>query len=357
MSTACRVLVECAFVLAPALALAQGSAWEFEIHGGGAMVGSPGGGTPSLPAPGDPFTTAAGRPSVRVSSWFYGAGADLLNRVLASLGTSQRIVPLDPVLTAPFAERANGLAFGARVAWHFSSRLGLELGVDRAQAPVTITPVALERIEASRASFDQAFAGLLATGPFEASTVGSETRIEHGQGNQFVVSGALLVSPERRARLVPYAAIGVGVVGGSDFDAPYVNLQGTYSFVAPVQPFAIVERDEVEVRYATEAGLVGVFGGGLKMRLTPRTGVRVDVRAHVGRQTVATLLSALPQPREQPFAVTLATGTTPSLQFSNNEGAGGPTTLSGPFFYDRVSFRAEGPFRQVLVTAGYYWSF
>ena len=92
-------------------ALALGtSKWEIEFHGGGGLVNNPTRGTARLPAPGVEFTTAFGFSSRRISSWYFGDGALLLNQIYSNPGfaITQRITPLDPMLTTAVAERTNG---------------------------------------------------------------------------------------------------------------------------------------------------------------------------------------------------------------------------------------------------------
>ena len=86
--------------------------WEIEFHGGGVFPTTPAGGTVSLPAQGELFTSVTNVPALgpavhasrRQSSWYFGDGAILFNGLAETLvGTGQaqfsgRIATLDPVL-------------------------------------------------------------------------------------------------------------------------------------------------------------------------------------------------------------------------------------------------------------------
>src|SRR5688572_3578875 len=81
-----RLMISCAglLVLQAAPASAQNAPkWEIEFHAGGLVTNNPTDGTTALPPAGAAFTTAGARPSRRVSSWYFGDGAALLNEVLA----------------------------------------------------------------------------------------------------------------------------------------------------------------------------------------------------------------------------------------------------------------------------------
>lgn len=355
------VVFLCALLLVPAAVMAQGGGWEIEVHGGGAFVNNLSGGTGSLPAPGAPFTTGTGRPSRRVSSWYFGDGAELVNDVLSLFGAPERIAPLDSVLTNRFAERDNGGGFGFRVAREITPRFGAEFNLDFTSAAVNPTSSALAGVEASSDSFVPAFFdGILSTGPFTDITAESEFLVEGDAGNQIAATGALTINLMTQGRVIPYATVGAGVIANNG-DTPTADLDGNYSF-SIVGFFPVAESDSVQVRHAIDDNVfIGVFGGGVKVLLTQRSGIRVDVRVHVGNYTVQTLLSADPDTVTSPsilISASIATATSPSIQFSNDEAnLLNPTTLSGPTISDFETFSADGTLRQVLLTVGYFWRF
>ena len=347
----------CLFLSFPNPALAQDGKWEVEVHGGGAVVSNVSGGTGTVPGPGAPFATVTRAPSRLVSSWYFGDGSNLLNAALPRFGLTQRITPLDPVLTRELAERGHGASFGVRLARDFTPRFGAEFNVDYAAAPVDLTSGALADIEASVDSFVPAFQALLSTGPFANVATTSAYVTEHGAGNQVTATGALTINLLTEGRLVPYATVGAGVLANQG-DMPTVNVDGSYSFNI-VGIFPVSESDSVRIRYVVDDTVfVGVVGGGVKVYLTSQSGLRFDVRAHLGTQTVQTLVSADPgsvRTNDALLSAWIASFTVPSIQFSNSSQQ--PTTLGGPSIRDFESFKTDGAFRQVMATAGYFWRF
>jgi len=357
MSAICRIVAVCGLVLLPAVGWAQ--SWEVEVHGGGAFVNNLGGGTAGALPPATPFTTLFGDPSRRVSSWYFGDGAAFLNDVLFQFGTPERITPLDPVLGSRFGERGHGGGFGVRVARAVSARFGAEFNLDFTSAPVNPTDRAMAGIEATSDSFVPALTdGLIAPGPFFNINGSSEAEVRGGAGHQVAATGALIVNLRTSGRLIPYATAGGGVIVNRG-EMPSASIDGAYSF--DLLGFApLAETDHVEVRHvADDHMVVGLVGGGVKALLTRNSGIRADVRMHLGQHTARTLVSARPGSVQNPDLLTqfvIATSTSPSLQFSNTSVLA-PTALSGPAVTDVETFKADGLFRQVLVSVGYFWRF
>src|SRR5262245_8499096 len=134
-----RVFVGClvAFLTAvPAVAqtVATGR-WTAELHVGGVLPGATGGGTATIPPPGESLATAGiyGPPaprvivvsnSRRVSSWYFGDGAVLFDQAATAVAANPvamtapfpgRIVALDPVLGTALGDMRRGGSIGARV--------------------------------------------------------------------------------------------------------------------------------------------------------------------------------------------------------------------------------------------------
>jgi hypothetical protein len=344
--------------LMSASAWAQGGGWEVEAHVGGAIVNNLDDGAGTLPPAGTPFTTVAAQPGRLVPSWYFGDGAALLNDVLAGVSLPDRITPMDFVLTGRAGERGNGVHFGVRVARALTPRFGAEFNLDVASAPVTFTSGAEIGLQTSSDSFETALNGLISTGPFANGSTASTVLIEDDDGRQVTVTGALTVNLASAGTVLPYVTLGAGVVS-SRGDLPTASVDGSYAFdflgIAP-----LAESDSVQVTYdASDNVLVGVFGGGVKAMLNATSGIRADVRVHVGSQTVHSRLDARPAMVPDPNPATwfaLATLTSPSLQLSNNP-ALAPTSLSGAAVTDFETFSADGQFRQVLVSVGYFWRF
>ena len=162
-----HVLLFSMCVLVPVAALAQSNGWEIEVHGGGAIASTLSRGTTNLPPVGAPLATPRPQfPSRRVSSWFLGDGAQLMNSAAAQFGAggpfvfSDRITPLDAVLANPLAERQDGGGFGFRVSRAITDRFSAELNFDYSATPLQVPSDAVFGIQATAESFQPVFEGL-----------------------------------------------------------------------------------------------------------------------------------------------------------------------------------------------------
>ena len=211
------IVVVCVWLLVPVTASAQNSGWEVEVHGGGSLTSNPSGGTSSLPGseplPPLPFGIPDA-PSRRVSSWFFGDGAQLANGTAAQLQGfafpfSARITALDSVLAGSLAERQNGGSFGFRVSRDLTPRFGVEFNVDFSSTPLDVTQAT--SIQASTESFAETLEGMLQrySGPL---SVQSSHDIRDDVGSQISATGALNINLLSQGRVIPYATVGAGVV-------------------------------------------------------------------------------------------------------------------------------------------------
>jgi hypothetical protein len=370
---AVHVVMSCV-VSAPVVVAAQtaGSRWEVDVHGGGGFDRTPTSGHASLPPAGQTFQTVVGTTTRRASSWYLGDGALLLNQingVFASAGapSTSRLTPLDPVLQSASGTRASGGTVGFRVAYALTSRFGAEFTLDAAQGKTTFTGEALDGIEATRSSFITALNernGLLSTGlgiVFINPTITSTADVNDNRGRQLFTTGALTINLARQGRIVPYVAVGGGVVSNVG-DLPQATLTGNYRFqsLGALQGyFPVDETDTVVVRLeaARRRSLVTVFGGGARILGSNRWGLRADVRAYVGRNTVDVLVDAAPRVTtgSAPLGV-IASGLTPSVQFTN-VGNGLDSSLSGSRIDSFETFSSSGSTLHVSATAGYFFRF
>ena len=352
----------------PAMAQSGGTtgrargAWEVDAHIGGAISSQPTSGVTALPAPGSSFTTMTGMPSRRVSSWFVGDGAQLLNDALRAFGSGAQITSLDAAVKGRVVERPNGLTLGARVSRRLTSMLSAEFAVESGQSRLRFTQAALDNINRSQSTFRTAWQSLLATGPFTATDVTSGSVSPAEGGRQVLLTGAVEIALGAHTRVQPYAIAGAGVARNTG-DAPVATLNGTYQFlifgVAPMR-----ETDSIAIRASVPRSTpVGVFGGGARFHLSPRWGLRGDVRVHVGKNRIDTLLDETPssQTVTSPAAV-VASGTTPSIQFRNfpTPGAGlgaGQNTFSGDPISGFKTFTGAGAATSVNLTVGAFWRF
>lgn len=327
--------------------------WEVEGYGGfSSRVVSTG--SVVLPAAGAPITTSNPTfPSRQTPSWFFGDGSALLNGAITDLGLTSRITPLDGALASlGFGDR--GAAGGIRVRRSIGPRLSAELSVDVLAGSPVLTNAFRASVESSRASFDTAFAGLFATGPFASATAAATATTTNGSGQQIVAAGSIRVPWAPRLGLVPYLTLGAGVLarrGG----LPSTTLTGTYqALVGTGVP--INETDRVVVRYSQGTSPVGVLGAGVRRAVSPRWGIDVDGRLLIGPQPVKVLLDASPTVTQGAPAGFIESFTYPSIQFSNNSSTGRSSSLGGPALQGFTVF-SGGVQAHVLVTIGLYARF
>jgi hypothetical protein len=351
MASRCALLMLLAL---PAIAAAQEPRWQVEVHGGGVVSSNPSGGQGALPAPGAPFDTPGG-PSRRVASWYFGDGASLMNEFLAMRpAIGDRIVPLDQVLTARLFDRRSGTAFGARLSRSISRRLDVEFNVDVSNSGSGVRQDARAGIEASRASFARVWDAVFVDGgPTFAAPQVSSTATVPGNSRQIGASGNLSINLLRQGVLVPYVTGGVGVISRVGDDSP-VRLAGNYRFAAGGL-FTLDETDTVVISDApSKTTFVGVIGGGLRYYVTPRWGLRFDVRAQPGDRGNRTIVSTFPGTvQTPPVNAFVFSRTTPSLYISNQLDS--PSTLSSSVkSFETFAGKSTVP---VSLTAGYFWRF
>ena len=334
--------------------------WTFEVFGGGGFGGSAGGDASSEFPAGTSFTTESGFPSRVVPSWYFGDGAVLFDQVRAQFAslfniTVPELVSLDPVFADGALERNAGATFGVRLMRKLTPRYALEFGLQRSQGKLALSDSAQTAVEASRASFDQAFRGLLGTIPQTGLQVSSTAEIpDSATAPQTAITAVLNIalSPGKRP-LAPYVSVGVGrVTNGAE--TLRVRLRGSYQFrFFDSNPFN--ETDSVTIRTSDrESSFVGVFGGGAMYELSPRQGLRFDLRIHIGNSGIATELDASPTVVTATPVLALPSNTNPSIQFSNTNTL--KSSLSGRIS-DQTVVAAGGMDTRLNLTVGYFLRF
>ena len=334
--------------------------WTFEVFGGGGFGGSAGGDASSEFPAGTSFTTESGFPSRVVPSWYFGDGAVLFDQVRAQFAslfniTVPELVSLDPVFADGALERNAGATFGVRLMRKLTPRYALEFGLQRSQGKLALSDSAQTAVEASRASFDQAFRGLLGTIPQTGLQVSSTAEIpDSATAPQTAITAVLNIalSPGKRP-LAPYVSVGVGrLTNGAE--TLRVRLRGSYQFrFFDSNPFN--ETDSVTIRTSDrESSFVGVFGGGAMYELSPRQGLRFDLRIHIGNSGIATELDASPTVVTATPVLALPSNTNPSIQFSNTNTL--KSSLSGRIS-DQTVVAAGGMDTRFNLTVGYFLRF
>jgi hypothetical protein len=357
------MFVGCAAALmVPATALAQGG-WEVELHGGLLSTPDISGGSSSLPATGSTFSTGGPFESRRVPSWFFGDGAQLLNAIAGSnpgFNIPERITPLDPVVNNALADRKGGGSVGFRVSRDLTRRFAAEFNFDYAKTPFEARAGVQSGLDAASGSFRAVFenARLLPPVLFVGKAVTSTNSLRVvDDGSEFLVTGAVKVNVLTRGTFRPYVTAGAGVTryrGGE----PVASVTGGYSFrISGVYPMS--ESDTVDIRQTFDQSvLVGLVGGGVNLHLTGRSGIRVDVRAHLGTATDRTVLNTSPNVMVGVPPWRVASSTNPSLSFSSfPQPSATPSSLSGDAVTDFTTFEVSRTRRQVLIAFGYFYRF
>ncbi len=364
----------------PAGAQTTGGKWEVGFHGGGMWPTNPTGGTVSLPGPGPVFTTASGAnpppTSRRVSSWYFGDGALLFDQAASSLAMqtgsplalSGRITTLDPVLGRSLGRWRSGGSIGVSVVRALTPRLSAELNVDYGLQRRQITQSNSDAIEATRASFIPAFAGVITVNPNRVlNSVTSTATLDSGSRRQFVASSTLIVNLRTTGNVVPYATFGAGLISITG-NTPSATLRGHYQFLLGTNRAPINETDSVTVGEAGDnQTFAGILGGGVKYHMSPRWGIRLGVRVALSRNAANTVVDASPNVAlGQPPAGRGVLGAEPSIQFSNNSSdpltvlgvtAVAASTLTGPAITGLRTFSESGISTHTNITAGIFWRF
>ena len=155
--------------------------------------------------------------------------------------------------------------------------------------------------------------------------------------------------------MIPYLTVGAGVKS-SGGDTPKTTIVGAYRFVfngtTPVN-----ETDSVTIRHAAGNSLVGILGGGVKYYLSPRWGVRFDARWYLSRNAIDNLVDANAIVTPGSPAGSVASATSPAIQFGNSPSTGIRSSLSGPALTGFRTFEGGGLQNQLSLTAGLLWRF
>ena len=320
--------------------------WEIEVHGGTVVPFRGAGGSQNLPVTG---SVVSGQ--ISVSTFYFGAGAQLFNQNQTSVAgaSAPTIAPFDAIVIGPAIEwqRWAGTA-GVRLSRSLNSRFGLEFSGDYTRSTLVFTQDAVNATEATRASFVPALTRALASGsiPSTASSVAMFT--DNQSAPQVFATAAVLVNLRTAGKAIPYVVGGGGAVFtyGS---TPAASLIGTYQLGASSQ---VSGTDTVDLQYEWPVrDFVIVGGGGLKFHASPGWGIRVDGRAQIVRNQGSNLVSVTPASALRSGGVPNPIITSGTLQFSST------APLTGPLLSSIKSFDSSGPQVYVNITAGLFWRF
>lgn len=347
----------------PATASSQGPdpsrKWEIEVHGAGILSFNPTGGTSFLPSAGLGFSGPGGGSSLRVPSWFFGAGASLYNTVEFNHPgvLSVPIASLDTVLTSPVTRRSHGPALGARVSRELSPRFSIEGDFEYNFGSLALNGAG-DRINAAGASWAAAFSQVLGPGlcpGCSGVSVSSVTTIHDHQGREILATGALNVNVRTQGRAIPYFTVGGGGIFSMG-DAPVATLVGNLQFTNAGAPHN--ETDSIRLHYGVpDHTATGFFGGGVKYYITSHYGIRAEVRDYVSHYHVDNLLDATPSVATLTPAGAFAPAGNPTVVFSNNPTTGFPSSLSAPALSSFRTLAGDGTLHQVEFTFGMFFRF
>jgi hypothetical protein len=286
-----------------------------------------------------------------VSSWYFGDGAALFNEVRSTFFFIPPITPLDPVLTRAGTERNSGVTIGFRIGRAINSRFGAEFSLDASLGQVVMSDDMSGGIEGSATSFELAFSRMV----FSASGVDSTATIEREGGRRLTASGALNINLLTGRTVTPYVSIGAGVASATG-DLPNATIVGTYRHVEAESEILLVsETDTVSIRYEEPTSAIFILGGGFKLDLTARSGIRGDVRFSIGPDNGRIIIDATPSPASGSGVSVTYIGSRSSVVFSSSETR--QRSLSGPSINGFETYDANGTQVQTTVALGYFVRF
>jgi hypothetical protein len=329
--------------------------WHVEGFGGLSVFDLPKNGTATIPPLGAPLVTSGPtNPTRRVSTWFAGDGANILNGVNAEFGIPGRIAALDAAIATLSLTGANAPAFGLRLRRIVSDRIAVEFSADMMPGSRELSPELLAAVDQARTSFVSAFNGLLATGPFTNVMVNATATTTNKSARDLATTLAAQWM-FKAGSLEPYVSLGGGLVHKMG-DLPSVTLTGNYRFsIAGTVP--INETDMLRLRYDQGTAVVGLIGTGVRRTLNDRFGFSIDGRVFVGQQTLTLRLDSTPTVATGTPAGFIESFTTPAVQFSNSSSTGRTSTLSGEPLNGFKAFTTDGLQTRYIVSAGIFVRF
>lgn len=327
-----------------------------DVYGGVTGARVPANGTVSLPPAGPAILTSNPTfPSRQTSSWFLGDGAAMLNDAVTDLGILNRVTPLDSASAKLPFERRTGAAFGIRIRRPFRSRFELEASFDVLASRAGPTDQLSAAAEAARASFQDTFTALFASGPFVNTAVDAAATVSDGSSRRIALTGALVMPFGGQHRLSPYFTVGGGVIStiGS---APSVTIRGHYRTTihagVPAIDVPIEQVDQITITLHERSTPVGLAGAGVTRSIGGTLSLRIDARVLIGANRTSTVLDASPSNVTGSPAGFIELFTFPSLEFSNNPSTGRQSTLGGSGLHDVTIFKGTGIAAQTIVSVG-----
>lgn len=342
----CLCAVAVVGVLANRVHAQERPSWEFEVHAGGLFNARQGDGAGSLPSTGEMIGG-----QISVASFFFGEGARMVNQNQASVlgGGAAAITPLDPVLlgsTMQWQRTTGGI--GVRVSRSIRRSLAFEFSLDYERTTLELTGAALAGVEQTRASVERSLAQALATAAVPSAVSVVAAADTPRRGSQVAAMGAVVAHARERSRLTPFVVFGGGVIFNR-VDAPSATLTARYELGTTGE---VVGTNAVTLGYQVNSmEYSGIVGGGVKYRLAPRWGLRLDARARLLPNNVvnhvATESSVVRRSTGSPFPLV----NIGSLQFSST------APLTGVPIADAATFTSGGLAAHMTAGLGFFWRF
>jgi len=333
--------------------------WEADFSVGGVFGGHPTGGTPIASFPVGATFTIGTSASRYASSWMFGDGALLINQIAAGFGAAiaDRITTLDPVLTTSSLERGTGVGFGVRVSRRLTPRLRAAFVVESAAESLEFSRSATAAIEATRASFERIWNGIIATGGgvvFTNSVVRGTATTSDASGRIMYVTGGVEYQLTRDKRMVPFVSAAAGIAHRTG-SLPELTLTGTYQFVF-ITGGPLSEEDKVRVHFSADSSSpAAVFGAGFRYFMSARQGIRAEFRIQMSGGSVVTQVDATPLAVPGTPAFLANSTTSPTLVFSNSPAIKG--NLTGPAIASLETFTGSGTAVRSNLGVGYFFRF
>jgi hypothetical protein len=136
------------------------------------------------------------------------------------------------------------------------------------------------------------------------------------------------------------------------------TLTGNYTF-SPNAQVSLDETDTVTVHAVPrDHAIVAVFGGGARLHVSPRHGVRADLRLHLTENLIDTAVDARPVRRPGGTSSAIfVVATNPALQFASGPAPMLQSSLSAPAINGLHTFTASGTQLQLNFSVGYFFRF
>jgi hypothetical protein len=287
-------------------------------------------------------SSAKGYWNKRVSSWYFGSGAQLIN-----LSSS-----LDSILIEPVVKPQGQRVFGFGASRALSEWMAVEITFDRGSG-LAITEGTLAQIKATSDAFKKYWGRLNVPGNTPTSSIST---ISGDGGRQLFTSGAVVLSWPKATRIRPFATAGIGMLS-SGYDTFKIALVGSYG-----GPYS-QETDTVHLTFdqSRNRAFGPMFGGGVKIGLARHWGIRFDVRSFLYRNPISTVLDTNHTNTSDTAWIVNATDANGNLaeSFQKITGSGMAvySTLSGPSISGFKTYFGTGIQRCVPVRLGFFYRF